>query len=327
MTSVQWTRVAAFIGGSAIVLFVETESPVTQANDRGAAQDALAEAEALQAAARYKDAILPAERYLSILEKVRGIGHPDVAEARVRVSEICMAAGDLSCAESLLGQGFDVYQRTLGPEETRMMRGVLTGRAFLLKDQREPSNYGLISFLLFHSEPKDSVERARYLKAIEAYLAVLQPMYELERHRQRSQLNVTLNPLTRMVDMPDAAWDTATRTGIAERLLEVYDYARAKALLDDIDESVKWSGPYLVSVFPAAGGTRRPRLLLDMSHVSPELVWDWTRSFCWLAAQERSWSAVALERLTLNLRNVIAVAANNASEIVRLVAPGEPPDR
>ena len=59
----------------------------------------------------------------------------------------------------------------------------------------------MYSYLLFEAPPKDEAERHRYLKALEAYLVVLQPMAELERHKRRSQLNVTLIPV-REVELP-----------------------------------------------------------------------------------------------------------------------------
>ena len=53
-----------------------------------------------------------------------------------------------------------------------------------------------------------------------------------------------------------------------------------------------------------------------MSHVAPKLIWDWMRAFCWLAAQERSWSEVALEKLALNTRNAIEVAAKHTGGVI-----------
>jgi hypothetical protein len=58
------------------------------------------------------------------------------------------------------------------------------------------------------------------------------------------------------------------------------------------------------------------RLLFDMSHVEPKLAWDWTRTLNWCAAQERSWSEVALRRLELNVRNVIAKGAATTGDVV-----------
>jgi tetratricopeptide (TPR) repeat protein len=257
-------------------------------------------------------------RALAIYERSLGVEHLDTAAVRGRVADCYVAAGLLVRAEALLRQGFAIQQKLLEPPATR---GLLSGRAFLLRDHQAPDGYGLYSFLLFDGPPRNEAERARYLKALEAYLLVLQPMTELERHRRRSQLNVTLNPVTRDVELSADLIDEEQAARTAVRILDAYDFARASAFLDDINQGTGRSGPYLVSAFPATSGARGTRLFLDMSHVAPGQVWEWTRTFCWLAAQERSWSEVALRKLALNLRNAIAIAESNASPLVRLVTP------
>ena len=207
-------------------------------------------------------------------------------------------------------ESFAIFQKTLGPGDRR---GLLSGRAFLVPDEREPQGYGLYSYLLFETPPKDEVERGRYLKALEAYLRILPPMEELERHKRRSQLNITLIPAKRAVELPADVGEPKRAAQIAESVLAAYDYARAKVLLDGFGKDVTRSGPYVISRMPGAIGATR--LFLDMSHVAPSLVWDWTRTFCWLAAQERSWSEVAIQKLALNTRNAIAVAAKNTPEV------------
>jgi hypothetical protein len=142
----------------------------------------------------------------------------------------------------------------------------------------------------------------------------LPPMEELERHKRRSQLNITLIPAKRAVELPADVGEPKRAAQTAESVLAAYDYARAKVLLDGFGNDVTRSGPYVISRMPGAIGATR--LFLDMSHVAPSLVWDWTQTFCWLAAQERSWSEVALQKLALNTRNAIAVAAKNTPEVL-----------
>lgn len=172
----------------------------------------------------------------------------------------------------------------------------------------------MYSYLLFETPPKDEAERGRYLKALEAYLLILPPMEELERHKRRSQLNVTLIPAKRAVEPPADVGEPKRAAQTAEYVLAAYDYARAKVLLNGLGKDVTRSGPYFISRMPGATGATR--LFLDMSHVAPSLVWDWTRIFCWLAAQERSWSEVALQKLALNTRNAIAIAAKDTPQVV-----------
>jgi hypothetical protein len=50
----------------------------------------------------------------------------------------------------------------------------LSGRALLLPTSSEPKGYGLYSYLLFDTPPKDDLERERYLKSLESYLVASQ---------------------------------------------------------------------------------------------------------------------------------------------------------
>jgi hypothetical protein len=109
------------------------------------------------------------------------------------------------------------------------------------------------------------------------------------------------------------AGNVAAKT--AQQILMRYDYARAKVLLDTLGKDVMDSGPYLISRIAGLAGERALRVFLNMSHVTADLVWDWTRTFCWLAAQERSWSEITLQRFALNTRNAIAIAAKNMPEV------------
>jgi hypothetical protein len=99
-------------------------------------------------------------------------------------------------------------------------------------------------------------------------------------------------------------------------VLAAYDYARASALLANLGKQMVSSGPFLVSIRPVVSNPSTLFLFLDMSRVTPKLVWDWVRAFCSLAAQERSWSEIELKRLALNIRNIIAVAAKTTPEVL-----------
>ena len=192
--------------------------------------------------------------------------------------------------------------------------GKLSARAFLLPNNEAPSAYGLYSYLLLDSPPRDDQERERHLKAIESYLLVLQPIEEMERYRRRSELNITLLPVTRNIELPGNLSDPKQAAQAAQQVLAAYDYARAKVLLSGLGRKVVSSGPYLVSQRPADAGDKGASLFFDMSHVVPKLVWDWVRAFCSLAGQERSWTDVTLKKLALNTRNVVAVGARDTPE-------------
>ena len=96
-----------------------------------------------------------------------------------------------------------------------------TGKAFLASNEREESGYGLYSYLLFGSKP-NAEERSRYSQAIEAYLRILPSLDKLSQYVAPSEFNITYIPV---LEKPASA---KTDTEWAERVLEVYDYARGQ---------------------------------------------------------------------------------------------------
>jgi hypothetical protein len=222
--------------------------------------------------------------------------------------------------DQILGQGECELQLLVSKpsvvDKTADRSARLSGRALLLPSSSEPKGYGLYSYLLFDTPPKDDLERERYLKSLESYLLVLQPIEELERYRRRSELNITLIPVRRNVELPDDLSSPRQASQAAEQVLAAYDYARASALLADLGKQMVQSGPFLVSLRPTVSSPGTLFLFFDMSRVTPKLVWDWVRAFCSLAAQERSWSEIELTRLALNIRNILAVAAKTTPEVL-----------
>ena len=179
------------------------------------------------------------------------------------------ALGQRECELQLLVSKPSVADQTGADRSAR-----LSGRALLLPTSSEPKGYGLYSYLLFDTPPKDDLERERYLKSLESYLLVLQPIEELERHRRRSELNITLIPVKRNIELPDDLSSRTQAAKAAEQVLSVYDYARASALLANLGKQVVQSGPFLVSVRPTVSNPGTLFLFFDMSRVTPKLVWD-----------------------------------------------------
>jgi len=201
------------------------------------------------------------------------------------------------------------------PSSVRSER--LTARMLLLRGKSEALGYGLRSYLVFGAPPKDAAERERYLRALEAYVRDLVPVEDLLAQNVRaSQLNVTMVPAVRAVDLSANLNDPSRVQSVAAELLDAYDYARARVLLADHGISTIGGGPYLLS----RGADASPaRLLVDMTGVAPARIPDWVSWFCWLAGQERSWTEVAVRRFGLNLRNVIAVAGSLTPVVFRSV--------
>ena len=79
------------------------------------------------------------------------------------------------------------------------------------------------------------------------------------------------------------------------------------------------AAPFLVAS-RTSGGCGRSRVLLDMSHVVPELVPDWIRTFRSMAAGERAFGNDTIKVLALNTRSVIASSYRAVSEAALEVA-------
>jgi hypothetical protein len=184
-----------------------------------------------------------------------------------------------------------------------------TGRAFLEKGKKEASGYGLYSYLLLGAHPTDST-RDRYLKAIQAYLDVIDDITRLEDYISRPKLNITYLPIETVADTrPTPDW-----------VVERYDYARARALLDLLPGTHR-EGPYLVSVLKpldSAGNPTDHYLFQDLSTVPTEpkdLVSWWVREFLNQAAQVRFWQPRTAELLVLKLRTTIGVLAAGLPDV------------
>lgn len=188
---------------------------------------------------------------------------------------------------------------------------LLSARHFLLPGQSEAAGYGLYSYLLFNSPPKDEEEKARYLKTIEASLSVLQDVDDfLSRHVRPKSLNITYIPLK---ETPRRGKSTAEW---AANVLRVYDYATAQILLSKVQQAHQ-EGPYLLSVLSPLSEPRPAYLWENLTGVVPELAWDWIKFFTYLAAQQRSWSDESLQRFGLTLRNLIAVGGKVTPSVMQ----------
>jgi hypothetical protein len=196
-----------------------------------------------------------------------------------------------------------------GGEPATSEEARVTARAFLAKGQKETAGYGLYSYLLLGSPPTEAT-RPRYLKTIQAYLSLIQPVTDLRDYVATSKLNVTYLPVkVQAPDPPTAEW-----------LLANYDFARARILLNLLSPSYQ-TGPYIVSTLvPLSIASAMPAqyLFQDLSLVPVEpqdlLSW-WVRAFLNQAAQQRFWQPQTGELLALKLRTMISVEAMALPEV------------
>ena len=186
---------------------------------------------------------------------------------------------------------------------------ILSGRTFLVDAEKEPEGYGLYTYILFGAPPRDDTERERYLKVLESYLLVVRPIEQIEQYRKKDEVNITLLPLLKEpVVLVKNLSEAKEARELAIQLLDIYNYARAQAILADFGASTNSSGPYLASRRISAQSPGAARLFQDMSQVYPNLVRHWTETFLILATQESSWTDQTLQKLRLNMLNVIANA-------------------
>ena len=222
------------------------------------------------------------------------------AKARALVKHATLGQGECEARVYFVRK---VVMRGDGPTQ------LLSGKTFLLSGKSEPKGYGLYSYLLFGSPPGNDTERERYLKGIEAYLQVVQPLEELERYRDPPELNITLIPLKTSINLNRNFTELRQTRELAIEVLGVYDYARAQVLLADFGLEATNSGPFLVSNRLSSGAKKEDRPVFDLSRKSPSLMWHFTKAFCNAATQQSSWTEMALRQFILNIRNIIAVTA------------------
>lgn len=195
--------------------------------------------------------------------------------------------------------------------EQREAKGGSTGWSLLPTGKNEKAGYGLYSYILFGSRPVTADARERYLMVLEAYVSVVESIARLEAAGiVPNKLNITYVPVTKMPpqnNRPSPEW-----------LLENYDYARARLILDKIPGEHRSDGPYIIShLKPLSNIKQSPELFLyqDLSMIMPKVIKGYAREFFNQAAQERHWEERTVRQLSLKLQNIIVVMAQGVGPI------------
>ncbi len=180
-----------------------------------------------------------------------------------------------------------------------------TARSLLSAGQSEMAGYGLYSYLLLGAPPSEA-SRERYLKAIEAYLALIPDVASLEEYVPRGELNVFYLPVR----------GTPPSALTAQWALDNYDYARARSLLRGLPEPNR-DGPYILAAFKPVGGAGAapPYLFQNLSSVPPHLAASWVREFLNQAAQERFWEEKTAMQLAQRMRATVGIMGSGLPEV------------
>ena len=180
-----------------------------------------------------------------------------------------------------------------------------TARSLLSAGQSEMGGYGLYSYLLLGAPPSEA-SRERYLKALEAYLALIPDVASLEEYVPRGELNVFYLPVR----------GTPSSALTAQWALENYDYARARSLLRILPEPNR-DGPYILAALKPVGGAGAagPYLFQNLSSVPPHLAASWVKEFLNQAAQERFWEEKTAVQLAQRMRATVGIMGSGLPEV------------
>ena len=229
------------------------------------------------------------------------------------VNAVATGVGDATCEVK-------VFIGTKEQDSRKRTHGeLLSARQYLLLNQKEEAGFGLYSYLLFRTKPKDEDQKAQYLKILEACLRLMETVEDkTAHHRLPPELNATHIPVK---TDPEDSQVLAKR---AANVLEVYDYTAAQQLLDKLDKKYckkDRPGPYLVSVRKDPLSNRPDHvqecLVQDFTGKVPELISEVVELFIYRAAQQPTWTDDSKFRgFWLDLRNLVAITGGAVPEVV-----------
>jgi len=197
------------------------------------------------------------------------------------------------------------------PKEGNASSSLMTGREFLVANEKEAVGYGLYSYLLFVAAPDTEAGKSRDLALIKAFLQMLSDVSDLEAAgASQSDLNVTYLLLTerptQTQKVPPADW-----------VLSHYNFARAEVLIHKLQKAYV-NGPYVISTLVPLSIQSQPPdqfLVQDMSNVPSEVAGLWEQEFERRAAQKDFWAPATRDQAILQLRTFVANAAYAFSDV------------
>jgi len=189
---------------------------------------------------------------------------------------------------------------------------LISGRTLLMRSEREAGGYGLYTYLLFGSQPNETL-RERFEAALDAYLDVIPEIEGFQQGVPPGRRNLTLLPVDQRLS-EDLRSD---RVAFKKWLLDHYDYSRAREILGVVSNQHR-DGPYFLSCSTAPSSQRQGEdrcLFQSLASVPPHLIALWTKEFL-NQAELAQYSGMTLDvPLMLRLRTAIGILAVGIPEV------------
>jgi hypothetical protein len=199
-------------------------------------------------------------------------------------------------ADGELRTGSTVQARCLVEVQAIASHSAASDSGMVIPNGQETDGAGLYSYLLLSAGASAEMQR----NALGAWLPLNGPVAELRGVLKRGEAVVLGLPV---LEKPSGKVE-------ADWVLQHYDFARARALLDQAATNAK-PGIYIVSSLQPISKSRAPYLVQDLSSASPALVSFWVEAFINQAAQERTWNPAEVASLVDQLRATVLSLAKD----------------
>lgn len=175
----------------------------------------------------------------------------------------------------------------------------IAGWSLLPSGTEEEPGFGLYSYLLISSPPESAPTRALYTAVVTALSTNAISTSAALSYVPPTNINLLLIPVV----------GTPVKDVSPDWILQHYDYARAAVWLASVSgDSLRRGTIYVVSArAPLGNRDASPRIMMDLSSVSVNLVDAWVRVFLSQTAKEESWVSNAKERLVLQIANTVTI--------------------
>lgn len=191
----------------------------------------------------------------------------------------------------------------------------VSGKAFLVGNEKEQGGYGLYSYLLIPRASADQNEK--YIGIISAILK-LNDIESLAEYIPKSSLNMFLVPVNEKVPkLYMTIEEEEDYRKAAQWILSHYNFTRSEAILSTI-ETNNLPGPFVISVEDPnhlANLDNVNYLYQNLTNLPDHLNEVWMRTFLNQAQQEEFWNTNTMNTFFYKIRLSIAVMAESVQSV------------